>query len=53
MSANSEIALGISNPHFWTNLVKSNISMFALIFEPNYDEVCTYIWTLLLKRLQS
>ena len=53
MSANSKIALGISNPHFWTNLVKRNISMFALIFGPSYVRVCTHIWTPLCSSLHS
>ena len=51
MSANIKkfkIALGISNPHFWTNLVKRNISMFALIFGPTFYEVCTHLWTALI-----
>ena len=30
MCANSKISLTISNPFFWTNLVKGNISMFAI-----------------------
>ena len=32
-SAISKIALSISNPRFWTNLVKRNISKFAVVFE--------------------
>ena len=43
MSANSKIALGISNPHFWTNLVERNISMFALIFGPYQKSLHSYL----------
>ena len=43
MSANSRIALAISNPHVWTNLVKRNISMFALIFGPSQKSLHSYL----------
>ena len=61
---NFKIALGISNPHFWTNLVKRNfrclhsyldplVLKVALIFGPTYDGVCTHIWTDLWPSLHS
>ena len=43
MSANSKIALRFSNPHFWTNLVRRNISMFVLIFEPSQKSLHSYL----------
>ena len=60
MSANIKsfkIALGISNPYFWTNRVKRNfrclhsyldplVLKVALIYGPTCDQVCTHIWTI-------
>ena len=52
MSANSKIALEISNPHFWTNHVKRIISMFALTFGPYQKSLRSYM-NPMIKKLHS
>ena len=49
MSANSKIALSTSNSHFWTNLVKRNISISALIFVPYQKRMHSYLYPFVIR----